>query len=273
MAIKEWMLAGALAIFVGIGAGASLIIGNAQDLVPEEELTGNLTLTMIKPNLYTLTGDVGIGDCEKIVPQLPTTEPFTVILESPGGSLHDGVCLAAQFKLRNVITVVRDTPVLDENGTILYDPGMNTEAGLLSLEETGVARSICASSCSLMFMGGDERYLIGNVFLGIHAPRSAEGNGTEAQAYATAAGLLKFLEDGLGIESTELRRLFITIPANTIYNLNPDHIKEAPWLVDIATHYYSFWGFSGVNPHASIYAAARQQAIDLAAAAEAQQGG
>ena len=270
---KEWMLAGALAIFVGIGAGASLIIGNAQDIVTEEEELGHLTLTQIKPNLFTLTGDVGVGDCEKIVPQLPTTEPFTVILESPGGSLYDGICLAAQFKLRNVITVIRDTAVLDEDGTVLYDPGMYTEVGINSFDETGEAKVICASSCSLMFMGGDERYLIGNVFLGIHSPRSADGSGTEAAAYATAAGLMQFLEHNIGIESNDLRRLFITIPANTIYNFNPAHIEQSPWLLGLATHYYNFWGFSGVDPHASVYAAAAQQAAEIAASIKSQTQG
>ena len=274
MAIKEWMILGILALFIGIGAGVSLIIENTQDIVTEDEDLGNLTLTQIKPNLFTLTGDVGVGDCEKIVPQLPTTEPFTVILESPGGSLYDGICLAAQFKLRNVITVIRDTPVLDENGTILYNPGMYTEAGLEALETYGKARTYCASSCSIMFMGGDERYLIGDVFLGIHSPRSADGSGTEAAAYATAAGLMQFLEHNIGIESNDLRRFFITVPANTIYNFDPAHIKESPWLLGLATHYYNFWGFSGVDPHASIYAAAAQQAAEIAASVKSQtQGG
>ena len=254
----EWLVLAILALFVGLGAGVSYLIESAEDIVTEEEELGNLTLTQIKPNLYTLTGDVGVGDCEKIVPQLPTTAPFTVILESPGGSLYDGMCLSAQLKLRNAITVVRNTPVLDEDGTVLYAPGTHTEVGQKYLEETGEVKVICASSCSIMFLGGDERYLIGNVFLGIHAPRSATGNGTEASAYATAAAILQFLELQMGIESADLRRLFITIPAATIYNLNPNHINQNPWLIGLATHYYDFWGFNGVDPHASIYAGTTQ---------------
>ena len=54
-----------------------------------------------------MTGNIAVDDCEKIVPLLPKDDiPFTVILESPGGSLFDGICLAAHLKHRNVVTVV-----------------------------------------------------------------------------------------------------------------------------------------------------------------------
>ena len=123
---KEWLLAALLALFMGVGAGLHLIIGAASDVTEQEEEIGNLDFKQLGPNLYSMTGDVGIGDCERIVPMLPTTQPFTLILESPGGSLQDGMCLSAHLQLRNVITVVRDTPVLNENGEIIYTPGLAT---------------------------------------------------------------------------------------------------------------------------------------------------
>ena len=270
---SEWLLAAVLALFIGVGIGVSAIISSASEHTEEEQDIGNLTFTQLGDNLYSMTGDVGIGDCERIVPQLPTTAPFTVILESPGGSLQDGVCLASHFKLRNVITVVRDTPVLDHNGEFLYKPGMATdqpwEDGADPHENDDRERLVvCASSCSLMFLGGDERYLIGDVYLGIHAPRAVDPTGgpalAEAQAYATAAGILGFLETQLGIESSDLRRLFITIPANSMYWLHPDHFAQAPYLVELATHYLDFHGLSAVNPWASILAAAQKQAKEIA---------
>ena len=263
---QEWLLAAVLAIFVGVGIGVSLIINSASEYIEEEEEIGNLTFTQLGDNLYSMTGDVGIGDCDRIVPMLPTTEPFTVILESPGGSLQDGICLAGHLKIRNVITVVRDTPILNEDGEYLYRPGDFTEmlGGEAQPHDDGQPPLVvCASSCSVMFLGGDERYLIGDVYLGIHAPRAVDPTGgpelAEAQAYATASGIMAFLQYQLGIEDAELRRLFITIPANSMYWLHPDHFDQAPYLVGLATHYLGFHGLSAVNPWASILASAQEQ--------------
>ena len=263
---QEWLLAAVLAIFVGVGIGVSLIINSASEYIEEEDEIGNLTFTQLGDNLYSMTGDVGIGDCDRIVPMLPTTEPFTVILESPGGSLQDGICLAGHLKIRNVITVVRDTPILNQDGEYLYEPGKYTDLPNGEAQPHDDGRPplvVCASSCSVMFLGGDERYLIGDVYLGIHAPRAVDPTGgpelAEAQAYATASGIMAFLQYQLGIEDAELRRLFITIPANSMYWLHPDHFDQAPYLVGLATHYLDFHGMSAVNPWASILASAQEQ--------------
>ena len=85
----------------------------ANNKIEEEENTGGLEWKKIDDQLYTLMGTVKEGDCEKITPQMPDGY-FTVILESPGGNLADGSCLAAHMKLRNVVTVVRSTPVLNQ---------------------------------------------------------------------------------------------------------------------------------------------------------------
>lgn len=256
MAIREAFIAAGMAAFIGIGAGVNYLLDNAEEIVPEEQEIGGLTFTQIKPNLYTLTGGVGVGDCEKIVPQLPTDRPFTVILESPGGSLQDGVCLSAHLKLRNVNTVIRDTPVMDENGEILYNPGHYTDISDSLAEEGRDRVVICASACSLLFLGGDERYLMGDVYLGIHSPRSSipigDSNAAEAGAYETAAQLMKFLKDNLQVENDDLRRLFITIPASSMYYLNPKHFNESPWLIRLATHYYNFHNFSAVDPNVNV---------------------
>ena len=271
---NEWLLAIVLALFMGVGAGLHLIIGEAGDIVEEEQEIGNLDFKQLGPNLYSMTGDVGIGDCERIVPMLPTTQPFTLILESPGGSLQDGMCLSAHLQLRNVITVVRDTAVLNEDGDILYTPGFATEQPWEGQKDSspheGDERErlvVCASSCSLIFMGGDERYLIGDVYLGIHSPRASEAIGSpasaEASAYAISAQLLGFLEHSLGIDSSDLRRFFITIPANSMYWVNPRDFEQNAWMIGLATHYLGFHDFNAVNPYASLADAIRDQAKAL----------
>ena len=267
MKSREFLVIIGLAIFLGIGAGVQYILGTATDGVEEVEELGNLELKQLTPNVYSLTGDVGIGDCERIIPLLPTTAPFTLILESPGGSLGDGICLAANLKIRNVITVIRDTPMINDDGVEVYTPGINTGPGRELTEKRGTPIVMCASACSLLFLAGDERVLIGNVWLGIHAPRSAGGPvdpaALEAGAYSTANRLLQFLEFQLDVKSADLRRLFISVPAATMYYVNPKDFASQPYLSAIATHYYNFFGVTFIDPRASIYAAVSQQAAEI----------
>ena len=214
------------------------------DVLEEPEDLQGLEFKQLTENLYSLTGVVRQDDCEKIVPLLPNDKPFALILESGGGSLADGGCLAAHIKLRDVVTIIRDTPVLDENGKILYQPG------LIPTEEEAKGKVICASACSLMFVGGDIRYLIGDVWLGIHSPRTPEEvigsigkRALESSAYRTSASLLLLL-DQLGVKNERVKLLFIQVPSSTMYWLNPRDFPSLPALATLATHYINFWGYS-----------------------------
>lgn len=221
-------------------------LNNPVETVAAEDEPG-LEFKQIADGLYTLTGPVRAGDCEKIVPLLP--QRFTVILESGGGSLADGSCLAAHFKLRDVVTVVRDTPVYNDMGKNIYQPG------LVMAKDSGLeGKSVCASACGLMFLAGDVRYLIGDVWFGIHAPATppaAIGNmhplQVESTTLRTASSLLNLLKS-LGIEDPDVRQLFIQIPNANMYWLKPEDFQAKPGLINIATTYRNFWGFSGSNP-------------------------
>jgi ATP-dependent protease ClpP protease subunit len=222
----------------------------ANNKIEEEENTGGLEWKKIDDQLYTLMGTVKEGDCEKITPQMPDGY-FTVILESPGGNLADGSCLAAHMKLRNVVTVVRSTPVLNQLGETIYTPGTNVDENTPDYMR---GKSVCASACGLLFLAGDKRYLIGNVYFGIHGPGTPPGsmNGAsasaiESSAFRTASSLLKLLKS-LGVEDEDLRMLFIQIPNATMYWLHPRDFKVRPALVTIATDYRDFFGTTGSDP-------------------------
>ena len=217
------------------------------EIQEQSEIDKGLEFKQLKENLYSLTGKVMPDDCEKIVPDLPKDKPFAVILESPGGSLFDGGCIASHLKLRDVVTIVRDSAVLDEEGNVLYEPG------LVPMEGKKDNTVICASACSLMFLGGDQRYLMGDVLFGIHAPHTPDlqiatisKRALESETYRTASALLLLLEH-LGMEDPRLRLMFIQVPAGNMYWLNPRHFEETPGLVSLATHYQDFWGFNYVN--------------------------
>ena len=218
----------------------------ANNKIEEEENTSGLEFKKIDDQLYTLMGTVKEGDCEKVVPLMP--DAFTVILESPGGNLADGSCIAAHIKLRNVVTVVRSTKILNELGEIIYKPGTNIDENTPDFMKN---KSICASACGLIFLAGDKRYLIGEVYFGIHGPGTPPGSmggaspaAIESSAFRTASSLMKLLKS-IGVEDEGLRLLFIQIPNASMYWLHPRDFKVRPALVSIATDYRDFFGTTG----------------------------
>jgi hypothetical protein len=220
----------------------------ANNKVEEEENSQGLIFTKIDDKLYTLMGTVKEGDCEKIAPEMP--DAFTVILESPGGNLKDGSCIAAHIKLRNVVTVVRDSPVLNELGEVIYSPGSNIDIDE-NTPDYMKDKSLCASACGLIFLAGDKRYLIGEVYFGIHGPGTPPGsmNGAspaaiESSAFRSASSLMKLLKS-LGVADEDLRLLFIQIPNASMYWLHPRDFEVRPALMTIATDYRDFFGITG----------------------------
>ena len=227
-----------------------ILYHEANNKIEEEESKQGLTFTKIDNSLYTLMGTVEEGDCEKISPQMP--QAFTLILESPGGNLAEGSCLAAHIKLRDVVTVVRADDVMNEFGEIIYSHGNNTEEN--EMPDYMKGKSVCASACGLLFLAGDKRYLIGDVYFGIHGPGTPPGsmNGAspaaiESSAFRTSSSLMKLLKS-LGVADEDLRLLFIQIPNATMYWLHPRDFKVRPALVTIATDYRDFFGTTGSDP-------------------------
>ena len=155
------------------------------------------------------------------------------------------------MKLRNVVTVVRSTPVMNQLGEMIYTPGTNADENTPDFMK---GKSVCASACGLMFLAGDKRYLIGDVYFGIHGPGTPPGsmNGAnsaaiESSAFRTASSLLQLLKS-LGVEDEGLRMLFIQIPNATMYWLHPRDFEVKPGLVRIATDYRDFFGTTGSDP-------------------------
>jgi len=225
-----------------------ILYEEANNKIDEEENSQGMIFTKIDDKLYTLMGTVKEGDCEKISPEMP--EAFTVILESPGGNLAEGSCLAAHVKLRNVVTVVRDDIVLNELGEIIYSPGSNLDVDE-NTPDYMKDKSICASACGLIFLAGDKRYLIGEVYFGIHGPGTPPGSmdgasakAIESSAFRSASSLMRLLKS-LGVDDEDLRLLFIQIPNASMYWLHPRDFKVRPALMTIATDYRDFFGVSG----------------------------
>ena len=137
--------------------------------------------------------------------------------------------------------------IIDEDGETLYDPGKVSIPGWPDKD----GKVMCASSCALIFLGGDKRYLIGDVYLGIHSPRTPDEvlpqvgkRALEAQTYRTSAAIMMLL-DQLGIKDDDIKYLFIQVPSTSMYFLNPRDFQYKPALATLATHYKNFWGVTG----------------------------
>ena len=103
--------------------------------------------TSLTPLIY-IQGQIEQGDAERvrqILSGIPHgSESFLLVaLDSPGGDLSEGLEIARILQSANLHVV---TDVLDENG--------------------GAAD--CASACSLIYLGGDYRYLAEGSRLGVH---------------------------------------------------------------------------------------------------------
>jgi hypothetical protein len=133
---------------------------------------------------------------------------------------------------------------MNAEGKIIYAPGeVGAELGIDHLKD----KVVCASACGLLFLGGDRRYLIGDVWFGIHGPGTpaefvSKMNPMQAEsgAYRTASNLLGLLER-LGVEDPEVRKLFVQIPNQTMYWLKPGDFEIKPNLIKLATNYVDFW--------------------------------
>jgi hypothetical protein len=106
-----------------------------------------LQKTSLTPLLH-IEGPIEGGDAEelrRLMAELPEgPESFLLIaLNSPGGDLREGLEIARMLQAANLQVV---TDVLDRNG----------------------GPADCASSCALIYLGGDYRYLAEGSRLGVH---------------------------------------------------------------------------------------------------------
>ena len=69
----------------------------------------NLSVQLVANKTYLVSGVVGMNDCERVSTKIKDYTA-TVILDSPGGSFVEGLCIAENFKKRNIHTIVTAKP-------------------------------------------------------------------------------------------------------------------------------------------------------------------
>lgn len=209
----------------------------------------SMKVTVVNPTNYILDGDIGQGSCDKVKVAVDKNYKSTLgtinfILNSPGGMVVEGLCIANYVKFRNGNTVVSNTEFKDKN-IVVFDPRL--------FKKTDREVITCASACTYIFVAGTKRTLQGNVNFGIHnsavpaqllpfyAPAELEFSST------LSAGILERALTRYKVLDPDLREMFFKVPNSTIYLLRPEHFQKREALKLIATDYIDFFGYNS-NP-------------------------
>lgn len=191
--------------------------------------SGEFVIEHIKDNQWYIGGLLpayranDLKNCEKVKEKIGKNA--VIFLNSAGGSVDEALCMAKHFKDMNVDTIVQEP-------------------------------FVCISACVWMFLAGDDRTLIGDIFFGIHAPgftrvsyRSIPPNVLVHEALKIGHELSKTLEY-IGV-SEELSDLLITrVPYWKLHKFDYLDIDDdtenynVPELEQIANHYVDFWGYT-----------------------------
>jgi hypothetical protein len=113
-----------------------VLIAGVQQLPAAEFRKSSLEVG--KPDLLVVTGDLAIGDEKKFIQLALGTDDAVVVFHSPGGNLFAGIEIGKAIHLKGFSTYVPDG-------------------------------SLCASACSLAWLGGRSRLMSDTAKVGFHA--------------------------------------------------------------------------------------------------------
>lgn len=164
----------------------------------DPNMPSQLTLTDIGSNEITIRGAIAPGDGERISAEIRRVSPTAVTLDSPGGSVSDGLEIGRALRSLGVETKVNDD-------------------------------AVCLSACPYIFVGGTSRTIADSGRLGVH--QHSFGESTILPAFLATqdiqSGQAEVLEhlDEMGIDLRIMGPALAT-PANEIYILTDDELAE-----------------------------------------------
>ena len=157
----------------------------------------------------------------------------TVVLDSPGGNLEAGVRLGRMFRASRISTELASeySRILRNKPTLAPDRS-----------ETFVKAAICASACTLAFVGGVERTVHPNSRFGVHQFSVPNGQAGDSRTQIAVVELSDYLQE-MGIDRRMLDRASVVPPTsiawlsraeielfridNTTFTLQPWAIKAS----------------------------------------------
>jgi hypothetical protein len=159
MKFLSYMMRGLVAVLIASGCG----LANA-----EERLYGSFIYNSDIPNALFFMDEIKNGDDFELRKALRNHDIDTIVLASPGGSVWAGLSMAGI--------------IFDKKLRVYVPP-----------------KGICASACSFMFFGGNERLSEGE--LGVHQfassdpSKTANAVKTQAQSQFTVSEIIGFLNE------------------------------------------------------------------------------
>ncbi|MBS0126649.1 hypothetical protein [Thetidibacter halocola] len=172
-----------------------------QPLRDAGELPDRLTLTQ-EDGQWRLEGTIAPGDAGRIITQIGGQAPETLILQSPGGAVHEALIL----------------------GRFLRDRGIGT---------TVLAGEICLSACPYILAGGTPRQIDSDAAIGVH--QHSFGENTFLPAFLAVEDIQRgqgevmvYLDD-MGIDPMVMSHALST-PADEIYILLPEELRRYGFL-------------------------------------------
>ncbi|MDC0652976.1 hypothetical protein OAP35_02255 [Planktomarina temperata] len=159
MKLLSYMMRGLVAVLIAAGCGSA----NA-----EERLYGSFIYNSDIPNALFFMDEIKNGDDFELRKALRNHDIDTIVLASPGGSVWAGLSMAGI--------------IFDKKLRVYVPP-----------------KGVCASACSFMFFGGNERLSEGE--LGVHqfassdSSKTANAVKTQAQSQFTVSEIIGFLNE------------------------------------------------------------------------------
>jgi len=158
-----------------------------------------LTTTAAKDGkvLVTLNGEITEGDADALKTIIQTANNgghlvAIVRLNSPGGSILEGVKLADLVRFGKISTSV-------------------------------IGTSICASACFIVFAAGSEKYVNYSASVGVHGASDESGEETTASGAATIT--VARIAKVLGVPSSIIGKMVVTPPDQMVW-LSPDDLRS-----------------------------------------------
>lgn len=175
--------------------------------------------------IFVVDGIIEIGDSEKFKKaweeEAYDAFEYTVALDSPGGSLGEGIELGEFFRENNVTTIVAKysskPPLQDE--------------GEYSSNAVQIPNAECFSACALAFMGGVERTVDEDSKIGFHQFSGKDGNKNlysnsqlETNTQSVSALVSSYLRR-MGAKQ-ELFEIMSSTPPNDMYVLSRTQLTD-----------------------------------------------
>lgn len=168
--------------------------------IDEEVLRQPMSFTLGPNGVLTAEGMIDPGAAERLATELETRGEYvsTISLNSPGGSVEDAMAM----------------------GKLLRENGVATEV---------VDGALCASSCPLIFAGGEKRFAAKQASIGVHqffavGEVKVGAEQAMADAQATTARITRYLTD-LGVDPALWLHALDT-PPRELYYFSGDELKK-----------------------------------------------